>query len=173
METNLYALYRHPPVTATETYRVWCEAQIPAEATVHDIAVLLDDWVRTYCSFSVVNGVYHIGWRSPTGVVHDIPFDAIVHWILCAAVPVKPAQPVSSPPLAPVSVPVPAPNHVSSSSDSPVELASDELSSLSLRELEELLSDPPSEPKFVPESKPAGPRPDTPRPFIETPLPFM
>ena len=47
---DIYALYRHPPVTATEVFRVWCEAQIPAEATVHDIAVLLDSWAREYCS---------------------------------------------------------------------------------------------------------------------------
>lgn len=177
MEANLYALYRHPPATATETYRVWCEAHIPAEATVHDIAVLLDDWARTYCSFSIIEGVYHLGWRSPSGVVHDIPFDALLHWMLCAAVPVNPPLPVGSPPLQPMASPQPAPvpNQVSSSESEP--------SALSLKELEELLSDSESssvelaatdpKPKFVPESKPTGPRPDTPRPFIDVPISFM
>jgi len=74
---DLYALYRHPPAQATEAFRVWCEAHIPVEATVHDIAVLLDDWVRTYATFYIINEKYHIGWISPSGVRHDVPYDAI------------------------------------------------------------------------------------------------
>ncbi len=164
---DLYALYRHPPVTATEVFRVWCEAQIPAEATVHDIAVLLDTWAREYCAFTIIDGDYHVCWKSPTGTAHDIPYDTLVHWMLCAAVPVKPPEPVSSPPLAPVAPHAPAdPPAIELSVSTPDTSYSDSSSEY------QSSSDSLSEPKFVPESKPSAPkpRPDTPRPTLDMPL---
>jgi len=160
---DIYALYRHPPVTATEVFRVWCEALIPAEATVHDIAVLLDTWAREYCSFTIVDDKYHVCWISPTGVAHDIPYDTLVHWMLCAAVPVNPPQPVSSPPLAPAPATEPhEPPAIQLADAQPAysDSSSDHQSSSS------------EEPRFVPESKPTAPkpRPDTPRPTLDMPL---
>jgi hypothetical protein len=160
---DIYALYRHPPVTATEVFRVWCEAQIPAEATVHDIAVLLDSWAREYCSFTIVNDNYHVCWISPTGVAHDIPYDTLVHWMLCAAEPVKPV-PVGSPPLAPVT-------SQSQTQEPPaIELAVEE--SAYSDSSSDHQSSSSEEPRFVPESKPTAPkpRPDTPRPTLDMPL---
>ena len=161
---DLYTLYRHPPVTATEVFRVWCEAQIPAEATVHDIAVLLDTWAREYCAFTNIGGVYHVCWKSPTGTAHDVPYEALVHWMLCAAEPVKPPAPVSSPPLVPAPAPTPTPELP------PIELSEDQPSySDSSSEYQSSSSE---EPRFVPESKPTAPkpRPDTPRPTLDIPL---
>ncbi len=164
---DLYALYRHPPVTATEVFRVWCEAQIPAEATVHDIAVLLDTWARDYCSFTIIDEKYHVCWISPTGTRHDIPYDTLVHWMLCAAVPVKPPESVSSPPLAPVASAPADPPAVQLDTETTPSNYSDSSS-----EYQSSSSDSLSEPKFVPESKPSvpKPRPDTPRPVIDVPL---
>lgn len=164
---DLYTLYRHPPVTATEVFRVWCEAQIPAEATVHDIAVLLDTWAREYCSFTIIDEKYHVCWKSPTGITHDIPYDALVHWMLCAAVPVNPPAPVNSPPLAPIQQQTPDPPAVELSVSTPDTNYSDSSS-----EYQSSSSDSLSEPRFVPESKPSAPkpRPDTPRPVLDVPL---
>ncbi len=157
MNMNLEAVYREPPASSTEAYRVWKAAMIPYEATVNDIAILLDSWVRENCTFTIVDGMYHACWQSPTGVAHDVPFDTILHWILCAAQPLKPVT-IKSPPLQPAPAPVPQ-----------------ELSSLA-EESSSLSS--PSDPKPVPDSKPKVPkpcepkpqRPDTPRPTIEGPL---
>ena len=163
---DIYALYRHPPVTATEVFRVWCEAQIPAEATVHDIAVLLDSWAREYCSFTITDGNYHVCWKSPTGVAHDIPYDTLVHWMLCAAEPVKPAVPVRSPPL----MPTPVIEHEQTQDPPAIELAAEE--SAYSDSSSDHQSSSSEEPLFVPESKPTAPkpRPDTPRPTLDMPL---
>ncbi len=162
---DLYALYRHPPVTATEVFRVWCEAQIPAEATVHDIAVLLDTWAREYCAFTIIDEKYHVCWISPTGTRHDVPYDTLVHWMLCAAVPVKPPAPITSPPLAPVAAADPPAIKLASNGHSD---SSSEYQSLSVSSSD----DASDAPRFVPESKPTAPkpRPDTPRPVIDVPL---
>ena len=154
MNMNIEAVYREPPASATEAFRVWRAAMIPYEATVNDIAILLDSWVRENCTFTIVDGAYHACWQSPTGVTHDVPFDAILHWILCAAQPLKPVT-IKSPPLQPVAAP--APQELSS--------LAEESSSLSLSVAED--------PKVVPDSKPKGPkpqRPDTPRPTIDGPF---
>ncbi len=184
---DLYALYRHPPPTATEVFRVWCEAHIPAEATVHDIAVLLDTWARDYCSFLIIDGKYHVCWISPTGTRHDVPYDTLVHWMLCAAVPVKPPAPVMSPPLAPQVAPVAPPavelgGSADASASASAALASATATSASaMNEFQSSLEDSSDShefsspaPKFVPESKPSAPKPvvraDTPRPMLETEL---
>lgn len=179
---DLTALYRQPPASSTEAFRVWVEACIPYDATVHDIAVLLDSWAREHCTFTMVDGIYHACWLSATGTCHDVPYEALVHWMLCAAVPLKKKPPVSSPPLPPIAAPDDALKQMVS------EYAATANQSSSEEELELMLESSASDvdissndaessinPKSVPASKPKGPkpqRPDTPMPTIDGPL-FM
>lgn len=156
---DLGELYRQPPASSTEAFRVWIEACIPYEATVHDIAVLLDSWAREHCTFTIVEEVYHACWLSTTGTCHDVSYEALVHWMLCAATPVKKKPPVSSPPLPPLV----APNQSSSDEELDLLLESSDASASA------------SNPMPVPDSKPKCPkpqRPDTPRPTTDGPL-FM
>jgi hypothetical protein len=165
---NLAALYRQPPASSTEAFRVWIEACIPYEATVHDIAVLLDSWAREYCTFTIVEGEYHACWLSATGTCHDVPYEAIVHWMLCAATPVKKKPPVSSPPLQPLVMPE---GIYQSSSEEEFGLLLESSSSAA----DSAASSTSICPTPVPDSKPKCPkpqRPDTPRPTTDGPL-FM
>ena len=89
-----------PPPESPDCRRIWMEAALPDYATLTEIRVAMDAWLRHYCEidFSVPDRPY-VRWRTSSGTRHECYVDTFMRWLLCACKELPPQPPLAEVPI--------------------------------------------------------------------------
>jgi hypothetical protein len=89
-----------PPSASPDCRRIWIEAALPDYATLTEIRMAMDTWLRHFCEidFSIPDRPF-VRWRTSTGTRHECYVDTFMRWLLCACkeLPRPPAPPFEVP----------------------------------------------------------------------------